>query len=188
MILYSMMNAHGSLQDKGDDMANECFSIKGVVSLIDKNTGKVLFTKHNMITNAGREYIKNLFITANSSIFTDVTTAETRKIAKIKFGQGRVMAKADDTALNSYITDADLNITSDTVFVDNEGIQITADVANLKKRDDVSASVVSELGIFLNDEDESNDQPGTMFSRIAFDPIPYDAESTFTIIYKIYFD
>ena len=45
MILYSMMNARGSLQDKENDMANESFSIKGVVSLIDKNTGKVLFTK-----------------------------------------------------------------------------------------------------------------------------------------------
>lgn len=174
------MNAHGSLQDKGDDMANECFSIKGVVSLIDKNTGKVLFTKHNMITNDGRAYIKNLFITANKSLFPPDTKEETRKIAKIKFGQGRVMAKADDTALNSYITDADLIITSDTVAADSEGIQITADVANLKTRDDVSASVVSELGIFLSD--------GTMFSRIAFDPTPYDAESTFAIIYKIYFD
>ena len=162
-------------------MANECFSIKGVVSLIDKNTGKVLFTKHNMITNAGRAYIKNLFITANKSLFTNITE-ETRTIAKIKFGQGRVMAKADDTALNSEITDAVLNITDKTVAVDSEGIQITADVANLKARDDASASVVSELGIFLSDDDE------TMFSRIAFDPIPYDAESTFTIIYKIYFD
>lgn len=166
-------------------MANECFSIKGVVSLIDKNTGKVLFTKHNMITSAGREYIKNLFITANKDIFTDVT-AETRKIAKIKFGQGRVMAKADDKALNSYIDGADLDITSDTVSIDREGIQITADVANLKARDDVSASIVSELGIFLSGQDETQDGP--MFSRIAFDPIPYDAESTFTIIYKIYFD
>ena len=90
------------------------------------------------------------------------------------------MAKSDDTALNSYITDADLIITSYTVAADSEGIQITADVANLKTRDDVSASVVSELGIFLSD--------GTMFSRIAFDPTPYDAESTFAIIYKIYFD
>lgn len=179
MILCSTMSAHGSLQDKENDMANECFSIKGVVSLIDKNTGKVLFTKHNMITNAGRAYIKNLFITANDSVFPDIEK-ETRTIAKIKFGQGRVMAKAEDTALNSYITDADLIITNDTVAADSEGIQIAADVANLKARDDAPASVVSELGIFLSD--------GTMFSRIAFDPIPYDAESTFTIIYKIYFD
>ena len=179
MILYSMMNARGSLQDKENDMANECFSIKGVVSLIDKNTGKVLFTKHNMITNAGRAYIKNLFITANKSLFTDITE-ETRTIAKIKFGQGRVMAKADDTGLNYPIEKAVLDITNETVNIDSEGIQITADVANLKARDDVSASVASELGIFLSDD--------TMFSRIAFDPIPYDAESTFTIIYKIYFD
>ena len=160
-------------------MLNECFSINGVVSLIDKNTGKVLFTKHNMITNAGRAYIKNLFITANESLFPD-KEKETKTIAKIKFGQGRVMAKAEDTALNSYIDKADLDITNDAVSVDSEGIQITADVANLKARDDVSASVVSELGIFLSDD--------TMFSRITFDPIPYDAESTFTIIYKIYFD
>lgn len=179
------MNAHGSLQDKGDDMANECFSIKGVVSLIDKNTGKVLFTKHNMITNAGRAYIKNLFITANESLFPD-KEKETRTIAKIKFGQGRVMAKADDTSLNSEIEGAVLKITDKTVSVDSEGIQITADVANLKARDDVSASIVSELGIFLSGQDETQDGP--MFSRIAFDPIPYDAESTFTIIYKIYFD
>ena len=162
-------------------MPNECFSIKGVVSLIDKNTGKVLFTKHNMITNAGRAYIKNLFITANKSLFPN-TEAETRTIAKIKFGQGRVMAKAEDTALNSPMEGAALDITDKTVTIDSEGIQIIADVANLKARDDVSASVVSELGIFLNDQAE------TMFSRIAFDPTPYDAESTFTIIYKIYFD
>ena len=166
-------------------MSNECFSIKGVVSLIDKNTGKVLFTKHNMITNAGRAYIKNLFITANESLFPD-KEKETRTIAKIKFGQGRVMAKAEDTALNSEMPKAVLNITDKTVSIDSEGIQIIADVASLKARDDVSASVVSELGIFLSDD--SDDQPGTMFSRIAFDPIPYDAESTFTIIYKIYFD
>lgn len=168
-------------------MANECFSIKGVVSLIDKNTGKVLFTKHNMITNAGRAYIKNLFITANKILFPPETKEETRKIATIKFGQGRVMAKAEDTALNSYIDGADLDITSDTVSVDSEGIQITADVANLKARDGAPASVVSELGIFLKDKDETK-KDETMFSRIAFDPIPYDAESTFTIIYKIYFD
>ena len=173
------MNAHGSIQNKEDTMPNECFSIKGVVSLIDKNTGKVLFTKHNMITNDGRAYIKNLFITANKSLFPN-TEAENRTIAKIKFGQGRVMAKAEDTALNSEMTGAVLDITNETVNIDSEGIQITADVANLKARDDVSASVVSELGIFLSDD--------TMFSRIAFDPIPYDAESTFTIIYKIYFD
>ena len=179
------MNAHGSIQNKEDDMLNECFSIKGVVSLIDKNTGKVLFTKHNMITNAGRAYIKNLFITANKSLFPN-TEAENRTIAKIKFGQGRVMAKAEDTALNSEMAGAVLDITDKTVTVDSEGIQIIADVANLKARDDVSASVVSELGIFLSDD--LDDQPGTMFSRIAFDPTPYDAESTFTIIYKIYFD
>ena len=173
------MNAHGSIQNKEDTMPNECFSIKGVVSLIDKNTGKVLFTKHNMITNDGRAYIKNLFITANKSLFPNTET-ENRTIAKIKFGQGRVMAKAEDTALNSEMTGAVLDITDKTVTVDSEGIQIIADVANLKARDDVSASVVSELGIFLNDD--------TMFSRIAFDPTPYDAESTFTIIYKIYFD
>lgn len=160
-------------------MSNECFSIKGVVSLIDKNTGKVLFTKHNMITSAGRAYIKNLFTTANKSIFPNATE-EKRTIAKIKFGQGRVMTKAEDTALNSPVAGAVLDITDKAVTTDNEGIQITADVANLKARDDVSASVVSELGIFLSDD--------TMFSRIAFDPTPYDAESTFTIIYKIYFD
>jgi hypothetical protein len=137
-----------------------------------------------MIVTNGRTYLKNLALDKVLG-----TNNETRKISKVKFGKGLDITTPNTSSLISliniddYIIDIGL-VESETIpsaFVRNLDGNIGIEVIIKVKGVSSASEMISEMGLFLNDNDES------MFSRVIFEPTPFTNATSYKMTYTVYF-
>lgn len=168
--------------------------IRGEVKMINNSTKSIIFEKHNMIVDNGRNVIRDLFLKniinfGTGDIISLVDFDKKGKISYLVFGSGNVATTRDMDTLNAkkysvrLIGPDSLNDTEDITSncsvsrefnsTDNK-LTYTIDLQSIP-----TSGVIQELGLYFKD--------GTLFSRLAFDPIPVGPDTNITLEYSICF-
>lgn len=173
--------------------------IRGEVKITDLNKNKIVFQKHNMIVQNGRDYVRNLFLKQSPNLFAVTETLPT--LEKVKFGGYSRNSASDENITTTQQTSVDdislaHPLANYTYMLKGKASEAsekknTADVSFDESGNRIKISIkqtgaigneavlINELGIFL-----SNNK---MFSRISFDGVYLDSTSSFQIDYYIYF-
>lgn len=148
--------------------------------IFKRDDGKIMFKKHNMIVDGGRNFLKTCMLSTKGSILT---------AGSFKFGIGTIPTSANDSALGSAI---DSSSDNKVILLDNEsfladsnenGEHYIKGTCHIKGINNNSYSI-SELGLFLQGTDAFN---GKMFSRLVFEAVPVSEKVGYTVEYYIYF-
>ena len=150
--------------------------------------GKVLFKKHNMVVNGGRDAILSTMLAETKISFTRIafgnnismTTRDTTNISEFKHGDETVYSYnvvdsasgIDDKSVATYVVDGE-----------NRSIKFSVPVKASNPAE------ICEMGLFCKYTDEAGIETEKLFSRVVFDPIfcgPNAAVSSFTIEYVVY--
>jgi hypothetical protein len=167
--------------------------VRGFLEVKD-DKGRTIFIKENMVTLAGRQYIKDHVY---NSLF-DITSNNTTKLQSINFGKDGRITTSDMEALQSQVDYLTFNIGSTTQTADDAGVSVYYEINSVNSSDsdcnikisialkDISGNIpiLREAGLFLYDEVTKKK---TMFSRVAFAPLTLKSSNTYTINYYIYF-
>lgn len=194
---------------------NDSTGPKGFVIIKDTKTGEILVKKHNMIVKTGKEFLLN-FLLQNSGSETPTTTVCTTynntykdyRLNKYAFGACTAettydFTKDDFNKVNNTHTEPSYKdiileggssggATSNMIVSSGSGYDSSTVLTGhpylkfvFQETGDQRLDYVSELGLFLSKGDDNPEYE--LFSRIVFDPIPYGANTNFTISYYIYF-
>lgn len=145
--------------------------IRGIVSLRDADSGKIIFRKENMIVESGRKFILGkVFEDPNYSSFT---------ISKIKFGKGIDIVNPEDEDLKEEIGFLTKSIVPEK---DSDKILFNISLNEIKLPNEKDPVSITELGLFL-----SNDNNDIMFSRLVFEPVYLNSGTSYELEYNVYF-
>lgn len=178
--------------------------------------GKLCFSKHNMIVDTGREFVKNImfskFPKKSSSVipeFQEVDVSSNLYFNRVAFGTSSEPAIPSNSSISEisapgassiYLSCSDGGNTITPTFTDIENsehsitISLTANASDLGVSSGTTA-VFRELGIYLHhnitnelaDVNRENVNADILYSRIVFDPIFVDETSSLAITYTLYF-
>lgn len=178
--------------------------MRGFVSIFDNVQKQYIFkNKENLITNAGREFVKQLF-TLNSGILGKNVSAKfandmanTFNLSACVFGTNTNVSRPDMIYVpTDYVLDYSILTSSkDFAVTYNEDmiLQMTITLNGISTKQ----TMISNLALVMTTGEEPNavqtllrsgDNTNTaLFSRLLFDPIPIGAGTSQTITYCIYF-
>ena len=185
MSLYNGRNDNMIIRDNYD--VND--SLVNGLCIARTPDGKVLFKKHNMVVNGGRDAILSTMLAETKISFTRIafgnnismTTRETTSISGFKHGDEDVYSYnvvdsasgIDDKSVSTYVVDGE-----------NRSIKFSVPVKASNPAE------ICEMGLFFKLTDSGGeDGEENLFSRVVFDPIfcgPNAAVSSFTIDYVVY--
>ncbi len=171
--------------------------VRGFIEVKD-NDGNTIFVKENMITERGRQYIKNKIAT---SLFKDNIVDDSKLDPNIRFygmlfGKNGSITTPDMEKLIEPVP-SELNGQNDddklffkiggknnsyaaytlTSKIDKE--RVIQFQLSINTTVDTTVPILREAGLFLSDK--------SMFSRVAFAPLTLKSGNSYTINYYIYF-
>lgn len=162
--------------------------VKGVVVLKTED-GRIIFKKNNLVVFKGREIIRDLFYNA----ITNNNAASKAYNVTIKIGSG-TGASTDMMTSDDFTNPRDIDV----IGANESAIQSSSEATEANPDDlfirfsisiagsGLNAINMSELGIVLKDRDNGED-PGVLFSRIVFDPLPFTSNNNYILDYYLYF-
>ena len=185
----------------------ENIGLKGYVVIKDKKTGKVLREGHNMILEAGRNYLLSLFLNKNNGI---VTTESVQSLLDdysnmLNYSLSHVYYYYDGEEGNTYkyrlkddikekkeslvkLTTQNQNVIFSPCPDDNSKfrLEISFDIST----NEITFSKYDSVVLLLTNDSKTADQKLTdykLFSRFCFDTLIIDKESDVSMVYYIYF-
>jgi hypothetical protein len=161
---------------------------RGVVTMRTLD-GKIVFSKENMITKAGRKIILDSL--TNDKVFYSLSEVHIGSDNKIEDGEtttintdptkGIIISKGTIDSDHTKLASSGTAAFTESIDTTNIAIKIQIFIAVADPTNNFTAS---ELGLVFSDGTEAND---ILFSRVVFDPVAISTTEKYLVDYTLYF-
>lgn len=155
--------------------------------IIKDDYGNIVISKHNTITDKGREFIFSTFIRALNIASGDITDYSNYNFSEFKFYIDNQMTipTMDISSLSNNVYSHSLTSTNVSINKNENNdlfIQFTISILPSTTNESNSGLHFNSIGLII-----SNGTTNTLFSRVVVDDVYINPASKYTLQYNIYF-